>query len=103
MAQYLISHVRQVNGVIEFVRAGVLATPAGGSPSVNGIQNYRREEVVNWIRQGNPVNTSLIYRDSSGIERWPTNAKVQLTRDGRHITTDPNHTTSDNLENLPTF
>lgn len=84
MAQYLISHVRQVNGVIEFVRAGVLA-------------------MVNWIRQGNPVNTSLIYRDSSGIERWPTNAKVQLTRDGRHITTDPNHTTSDNLENLPTF
>ena len=34
MAQYLISQVRQVNGVIEFVRAGVLVTPAGGFPNV---------------------------------------------------------------------
>ncbi|MCY1005472.1 DUF3892 domain-containing protein [Nannocystis pusilla] len=98
MTQYLISKSRKHGGVIEFVTAGRVSDDG---KHVLDVMLYKREDVVAWIRRGYNVNTSLVYTDEYGVNRWPSNAKVELTRDGRYITTDPNHTTSDNLGTLP--
>lgn len=98
MSQYLISAVRQPGNLIEYVKAGVVSSDG---KSVLNINLYQRQEVISWINAGHNVNTSITYVDERGNTKWPTNAKVVLTPDRRHITTTPNNTTRDNLENLP--
>lgn len=98
VSQYLICAVRQPGNVIEYVKAGVVSSDG---TSVLNINIYKRQDVIDWIIAGNNVNTSMIYVEQGGTTRWPTNARVVLTPDRRYITTTPNNTTRDNLENLP--
>lgn len=94
--QYLISGVRQSGNYIQYVRAGYVNND---KTRVEAVSIYPRSDVLVWLQAGHEVNTSVVYKDEGGVERWPTNAKV--IPDGNFITTVRNNSTRDNLGNLP--
>ena len=58
--------------------------------------SHMRSEVISNIDAGHTYYTWI---KKNGV--WTKGALVKKTHDGKFITTDPNHTTSDNLGKLP--
>lgn len=83
-------------GNIESVCAAELQ-PDG---SMGPVFRLSRARVVELLKAGREIFTSLVYADANGKKWWPKNARVVLHRD-LYITTAATNTTRDNLDELP--
>lgn len=100
MAEYRICEVQKNHyGNIEAVCASQLL-PVGPSGQMGPVMRLLRSQVVDLIKAGHQVYTAFVTRGADGYDWWQQRARVVLFRDV-YITTEGNHTTRDNLDELP--